>query len=44
MRARWVRGCDGVGAEGVEVVMPPHERDKASVVASKHLCELLLAL
>ena len=44
MRARRVRGCDGVGAEGVEVVMPPHERDKASVVASKHLCELLLAL
>ena len=24
--------------------MPPHERDKASVVASKHFCELLLAL
>ena len=24
--------------------MPPHERDKASVVASKHFCELLLVL
>ena len=33
-----------MGAEGVEVIMPPHERDKASVVASKHFCGLLLAL
>ena len=33
-----------MGAEGVEVVMPPRERAKASVVASKHFCRLLLAL
>ena len=44
MRARRVRGCDGESAEGVEVVMPPHERDKASAVASKHFCKLLLTL
>ena len=25
-------------------LMPPRERDKASVVASKHFCRLLLAL
>ena len=41
MRARSVRRR---GAEAVDVVMPPHERAKASVPASKHFFLMLLGM